>query len=95
MNTEEVLIAVDELALAKKGKTLDNIERIILKGSCQGKTYKEIYRDYKNSTESLCSFGYLETTKEPKLWKLLSEVLDVEVDKNNFIGAAERAWRSL
>ena len=93
MNTEEVLIAVDELALAKKGKTIGNIERIILKGSCQGKTYKEIYRDYKNCTESFCSFGYLETTKGPKLWKLLSEVLDVEVDKNNFIGAVERAWR--
>lgn len=93
MNNEEVLIAVDELVLAKKGKTLSNIDRIILRGSCQEKTYKEIYKDYKNCTESPREFGYIERGKGPKLWKLLSEVLEVEVDKNNFIGAVERAWR--
>ena len=93
MNDEQLLAAVDELVLAKKERTLDHIERIILKGSCQGKTYKEIYKDYKNCTESPRVFGYFQRTIGPGVWNLLSEVLGTDVKKNNFIGAVERAGR--
>ena len=52
MNEKEVLATVNVLVWAKKGKTLDHIERIILQESWHGKTYKEIYQNLKNRMES-------------------------------------------
>lgn len=93
MNEKELLAAVDELALAKYGRPLNNDQRIILRGSYQGKSYKEIYKDHKDRLERHCELNTFERSTAYKFWKFLSELLDVKVSKNNFIGAVERAWR--
>lgn len=87
MNLEEVVEAVDAAVFGKTGRHLSQVEGILLQGACQGKTYEQMAQTCQYS------LTYLKQAAGPKLWKLLSEVLDEEVSKTNFRAVLERQWR--
>lgn len=87
MNLEEVTEALDVAVVAKTGRHLCQVETILLRGACQGKTYEQMAQNCQYS------LTYLKQAAGPKLWKLLSEVLGEEVSKTNFRVILERQWR--
>lgn len=87
MNLKEVTEAVDAAVVAKTGRHLCQVETILLRGACQGKTYEQMAQTCQYS------LTYLKQAAGPKLWKLLSEVLGEEVSKTNFRVILERQWR--
>ena len=87
MNLEEAIAAIDAAVLAKTGRHLSNVETILLQGAGQGKTYEQIADTCKYS------LMYLKQAAGPKVWKLLSEALGIEVSKTNFRAVLEQQWR--
>jgi hypothetical protein len=87
MNLEKVTEAVDAAVVAKTGRHLCQVETVLLRGACQGKTYEQMAQTCQYS------LTYLKQAAGPKLWKLLSEVLGEEVSKTNFRVILERQWR--
>jgi tetratricopeptide (TPR) repeat protein len=83
MNGEEALALADALVLSKNGKHLDDLQRAILRGVCQGQKYLEIADSY-GYTE-----GYVKDVGS-RLWKLLAEVLGEPITKSNVRAALER-----
>ena len=86
MNLEAAIAAIDAAVLAKTGRHLSNVETILLQGAGQGKTYEQIAETCKYS------LMYLKQAAGPKVWKLLSEALGVEVSKTNFRAVLEQQW---
>ncbi|MDZ8082109.1 MAG: ATP-binding protein [Nostoc sp. DcaGUA01] len=84
MDVNEALDFINKLITNKIGKPLNDTEIKLLKGSWQSLTYVEI--------DSL-SPGYLEKDVGPKLWKKLSQVLEVKVSKKTFRGIIEAKLR--
>jgi WD40 repeat protein len=83
VDVEKGLEVANTLVLAKTRRRLSPVEAAILTGSWQGKTYEEIA----SSTNYAAS--YLKQYAGPKLWQLLSEVLDEDVSKTNFRASLE------
>ena len=79
MNLEQALEQLNAAVLAHKGRNLNLLEKTILKGSWESKTYKEMAQ----ASEEF-SLNYLQNDAGPELWKLLTEVLGEEVNKRNF-----------
>jgi len=88
MDFEEAFKVLDSAVFTKKKVHLRDVEVVILRGSWQGKKYHEIAADC-GYTET-----YLKQDIGPKLWKLLTEVLEERVSKTNFQAALERRWRA-
>lgn len=91
MDAEEALRLVENL-IRKSGKPpLSDLQRILFKGSWQGKGYKEIHQDCNHVTRE-----HLMRNVGPGLWKLLSTVLSdelgetVEIRKDYLQGVIER-----
>ncbi|HEY9769489.1 MAG TPA: NB-ARC domain-containing protein [Coleofasciculaceae cyanobacterium] len=84
MNWDEIVKVIDTEVFNKTEKHLKEVERIVLHGSWQGKTYEQM--------EETCqySLSYLKQAAGPRLWKLLSEVLGEEIGKTNFRVVLER-----
>ncbi|MFB2897726.1 ATP-binding protein [Aerosakkonemataceae cyanobacterium BLCC-F50] len=77
MNVTEVLQFVDRLVFEHTGKHLDNVQRAVVEGTWQGKTYSEIGEEnhfHKNHASDVGA----------ELWKLLSEALGEDIKKTNF-----------
>lgn len=74
---KQVLGLVDELVVAKTSKHLSNIEILVLYGTWQGKKYSQI------AAENNYTLEYLKNDIGPKLWQLLSQVLEEKVTKAN------------
>lgn len=89
MNVEEVIKTIDDILLTNTRQHLKDVESIILRGAWQAKTYEQIADtcDY--------SLGYIKQVAAPKLWKLLSEVLQQDISKTNFRFIIERLWEEL
>ncbi len=83
MNTQELVNYLDELLYDSTGKHIDSLQVDILKGVLNGKKYKDIAEEYK------CSRSYVKD-KAYKLWQLLSDTLDEEINKSNFRATVER-----
>jgi hypothetical protein len=86
MNAEQALQFIETL-LATHGKRLNDVQREVLRGSWQDKSYKEIHQ--------VCpgrSLEHLMQNVGPELWKLLETVLGEEVSKKKLRGPIERAW---
>jgi ATPase domain predominantly from Archaea len=83
MDVAEVLKLADELMFDSTSKYLDDLERSIVEGVCQGKKYAQIAED------SYCTEGYV-TDIAANLWKALSDALGEKVSKSNFKSAIER-----
>lgn len=82
MPVTRVLQLLDDLVLSKTGERLSHLQKMILKGSLEGKTYSDI------ADESYLSEGHI-GDKGSQLWKLLSEVLEVDIHKSTARGIVE------
>ena len=86
MNWDEIAEVLDTEVFNKTQRHLKEVENIVLQGAWQGKTYEQI--------EATCqySLSYLKQAAGPKLWKLLSEVLEEDIGKINFRVVLDRRW---
>jgi NB-ARC domain len=87
MNWDEIAELINTKVFSKTNRHLKEVENIVLHGSWQGKTYEQM--------EETCqySLSYLKQAAGPKLWKLLSQVLEEDIGKSNFRVVLER-WSS-
>ncbi|MFZ1026604.1 MAG: NB-ARC domain-containing protein [Limnoraphis robusta] len=83
MNLKEVLKVADEIVFAKTGQHLDDLQQAILQGTLQRDTYKQIAKEFDCSESRVRDVG-------SKLWQVLSDELEEEVNKSNFRSAIER-----
>ena len=88
MDVAEVLKLADELMFESTSKHLDDLERSIVEGVCQGKKYGQV------AEESYCTEGYV-TDIAANLWKALSDALGEKVSKSSFKSAIERYYSSI
>jgi hypothetical protein len=86
MNIEDVLNFTDSLVFAKKGKHLNDLQRIIIEAASSGSRYG--YEEIAQA--SGYSPNYLKQDVGPKLWQLLSDVFGEKIKKNNFRATVER-----
>ncbi len=86
MELKAALELTDTLVFAQTGKHLSDLQRAVFRASwpLQHQSYEEIAKAYGYSA------NYLKQDVGPKLWKLLSKVLEEKVCKSNFQAALER-----
>lgn len=85
MNVQEVLKFIDASMFAKKGKHLNDVQRLIIQATwSERQCYAQIAK-----TNSYCA-SYLKQNAGPKLWKQLSEVFGKKIIKTNFRATMER-----
>ncbi len=77
MNVTEVLQCADQLVFTKTGKHLDDVQKSVITGVYQGKTYDEIADDCKRSESRVRNVGR-------QLWQILSKQLGEDINKHNF-----------
>ncbi|MCU0545382.1 MAG: NB-ARC domain-containing protein [Oscillatoriaceae cyanobacterium Prado104] len=83
MDAEEILRFADNLVFAKTGKRLNDHQRAVVRGTWQRKTYPQIAKESYSSSRHIRNVA-------SKLWQLLSQVLEENVNKSNFCSAMER-----
>ncbi|MBD2387076.1 NB-ARC domain-containing protein [Cylindrospermum sp. FACHB-282] len=88
MNLELVLKDIDSVVFAKVGRHLRDVEIVVLKGAWEAKTYEQMQDTCKYS------LNYIKQAAAPRLWKLLSEILEEDISKTNFRFVVERRWQS-
>ncbi|MCT7952875.1 NB-ARC domain-containing protein [Ancylothrix sp. C2] len=87
MTIKEVLQFVDRLVEKQTGEHLDDLQKTVIQGVWEGKTYKEIADD----------FGYDKNyvgDVSRELYKILSEQLGEDINKSNFSWTLERVRNS-
>ncbi|GAB4287771.1 MAG: hypothetical protein Fur0025_21560 [Oscillatoriaceae cyanobacterium] len=87
MTIAEVLQLVDRLVEKQTGKHLNDLEKTVVKGLWEGKTYSQIADEYGYDTNYIGDISRL-------LFKQLSEQLDEKVTKSNFCWTIERVINS-
>lgn len=87
MNWELILQAIDSVVFAKVGRHLKDVEIVVLQGAWEAKTYEQM--------QETCSYSlsYIKQAAAPRLWKLLSEVLEEDISKTNIRATIERRWK--
>ncbi|NEQ35802.1 MAG: serine/threonine protein kinase [Okeania sp. SIO3I5] len=76
----------DKYVFEKTGKYLSDVEKKVLQGALEGKTYEKIAQECGYATNTLNrDYG-------KKLWDKLSEALGERVSKTNFREALKRKW---
>ncbi|WP_354635293.1 hypothetical protein [Planktothricoides raciborskii] len=83
MDSEEMLAFIDDILLRKTGKHINNLQRIILFGAWNGKTYEEIAINNDYSRDHIKNSG-------SNLYRILSHVLGEQITKSNFRSTIER-----
>jgi WD40 repeat protein len=81
MEFEDIANLVNRVAIERKGRPLKDVERIVLKGAWENQTYSTMATLAVGYTED-----YLKKDVGPKLWRLLSEIIDqqgIKVTKRN------------
>jgi hypothetical protein len=89
MTITEVLQFVDRLVEKETGEHLDDLQKEIIQGLWQGKTYKEISENIPNGYNE----NYIGDVSR-QLFKTLSKQLGDEVNKYNFCWTIERVINS-
>ena len=84
MNSEELISAANSVLFSSINRYLSDVETIILLGAIANQTYEKIALD------AGYSVGYIKRDVGPKLWRNLSQALDVKVSKNTFQAALEQ-----
>lgn len=84
MGFEEAFQAADIAVRSIRVEGLRDIDRVVLEGSWNRKTYQKI------ASEAGYTEGYLSRDIGPALWSLLSGALGMQVKKTNFRTAIER-----
>ncbi|QJB46520.1 ATP-binding protein [Dolichospermum flos-aquae] len=87
MDVTEILQFADQLILNKTGKRLDDLQKTVITGVYDGKTYETIADECHRSESRVRSVGR-------KLWQILSESLGEDVNKHNFCWTIERVINS-
>jgi hypothetical protein len=77
MDVTEVLQCADRLVFTKTGKHLDDVQKAVITGVYQGKTYDEIADDCKRSESRVRNIGR-------QLWQIFSKQLGEDINKHNF-----------
>lgn len=88
MTITEVLQIVDQLVEKQTGGHLDDLEKAVVKGLWQGKTYSEIADECRYDSKN-----YIGDVSR-KLFKILSKQLGEDVNKYNFAWTIERLANS-
>jgi len=88
MTITEVLQIVDQLVEKQTGEHLDDLEKAVVKGLWQGKTYSEIADECRYDSKN-----YIGDVSR-KLFKILSKQLGEDVNKSNFSWTIERLANS-
>lgn len=83
MDVTEILQFADRLVFANKGKHLDDLQKTVIAGVYEGKTYETIAEECYRSESRVRSVGR-------KLWEIFSEELGEDIKKSNFIYTIER-----
>ncbi|MDJ0556659.1 MAG: NB-ARC domain-containing protein [Microcoleaceae cyanobacterium MO_207.B10] len=83
MDIQDVLKLADRLVFNQTEKHLDDLQKTIIEGVCQGKKYADIAENIP------CSEGYIRD-KASDLWKILSNLSGEDINKSNFCSALER-----
>ena len=81
MEFQDIANLVNRVAIEQKGRPLKDVERLVLKGAWHGQTYGDMAREAGGYTED-----YLKKDVGPKLWHLLSDLIDyqdIKVTKRN------------
>ncbi len=84
MDIAEVLKLADELIFAKTGEHIDYLQKAILEGTFQGRTYPEIAEATHSSEGHTRDIG-------SELWQIFSEGLGEDITKRNFRAIIEKA----
>ncbi|MEA5516541.1 AAA family ATPase [Nodularia sp. UHCC 0506] len=87
MNVTEILQIVDKLVFTETDKHLDDLQKKIIEEVFKGKTYQQIAEIYDYDE------GYI-GDESRKLFKILSERLDENINKSNFCWTIERVTNS-
>src|SRR4028119_1231782 len=83
MDIAEVLKLADELIFAKTGEHLDYLQKAILEGTFQGRTYPQIAEETHSSEGHTRDIG-------SELWQIFSEALGEDITKRNFRARIEK-----
>ena len=83
MDTQKVIEYLDELVSSHTKKHLNDVQISILEGVLNGQKYNDIGKNIHRSKGHIKDEGY-------KLWQLLSEVLDEDINKSNFRSIVDR-----
>jgi WD40 repeat protein len=74
MDFDKIAVLVNQIAVERKGRPLKDVERLVLKGAWENKTYSAMATTTAGYTED-----YLKKDVGPKLWQLLSELVDPDI----------------
>jgi NB-ARC domain len=83
MDIVEALKIADNLVFASRNKHLNDLERAIIEGVCQGKKYSQIAQD------NYCDQSHVNDVAAD-LWKAISNSVGEQVKKTNFRSTIER-----
>jgi hypothetical protein len=83
MDIAEALKIADNLVFASRNKHLNDLERSIIEGVCQGKKYSQIAQD------NYCEQSHVNDVAA-SLWKAISDAVGEQVKKTNFRSTIER-----
>jgi AAA ATPase domain len=83
MDIAEALKIADNLVFASRNKHLNDLERSIIEGVCQGKKYSQIAQD------NYCEQSHVNDVAAG-LWKAISDSVGEQVKKTNFRSTIER-----
>jgi Predicted ATPase len=83
MTVTEILQLADQLVFAKRGKHLDDLQESIIKGVWEDQTYQKIADECNRSESRVRNVA-------AQLWKLLSEDLGENIEKDNFRSVFKR-----
>lgn len=83
MSNQELVNYLDELLYKSTGKHIDNLQVAILEGALNDQKYKDIAKEYKCSANHVKDEAY-------KLWQILSQTLNQDVNKSNFKATINR-----
>jgi hypothetical protein len=85
MDVSEVVTIADRLIFQSRSKHLNDLERSIIEGVCEGKKYKDIGKE----KTPPCTEAHVSEIAA-NLWKAISENLGEDVKKSNLQSAIER-----
>jgi hypothetical protein len=83
MDIAEALKIADNLVFSSRSKHLNDLERSIIEGVCQGKKYSQIAKD------NYCEQSHINDVAAD-LWKAISDAVGEQVKKANFRSTIER-----
>jgi FMN-dependent NADH-azoreductase len=83
MNVDEIVQLADHLMWSQRKKHLSDLQKVIIRGVCQGKEYEEIGKKIGKSEDHIRNTA-------SKLWQIISEILGEKVNRFNVKTALER-----